>query len=137
MATLSQMCELPQGWLALAAEKEQKREVRMSKKLEWKVAKRKQHEQLMAYRERVRKRGGVRGESLESSRRRVRLALMADDVPVLESGREMFAICKGQRSHKKVKNSVSRERMGTVGRTIVTKRFDGSRLTCVCKSIVY
>lgn len=133
MASLSEMCNLPEGWAALSAKREQKKEVRMSKALEWKMAKREQHQRLLAYRKRAARREGC-CETIESSRRRVRLATMAEDVFVLESGRKMFAIGKGQRTPKKAKNRVSKERMGTVGRTIVTKRFDNSRLTCVCKS---
>lgn len=136
MATLSQMCELPQGWLVPS----HAQEVRMSKKMEWRIEKRKQHERLMAYRKREYKRMEHREKeenTLKASRRRVRLETMADDMSMLESGRKIFAICKGQRSPKKAKNSASREQAGTIGRSIVVKRFANSRLTCVCKSRIY
>lgn len=53
----------------------------------------------------------------------------------IENGRAMFKAGMGERSKKRVKAHVNRG--GTIGNTIVTKRFDGSRLTCVCKSKVY
>lgn len=109
----------------------------MSKKMEWRIEKRKQHERLMAYRKRESKRMEHREKeenTLKASRRRVRIGTMADDMSMLESGRKIFAICKGQRSPKKAKNSASREQAGTIGRSIVVKRFANSRLTCVCKS---
>lgn len=133
MATLSQMCELPQGWLVPS----HAQEVRMSNKMSWRIEKRQQHERLMAYRKRESKRMEYREKeenTLKVSRRRVRLETMADDMSMLESGRKIFAICKGQRSPKKAKNSASREQAGTIGRSIVVKRFANSRLTCVCKS---
>jgi len=138
MATLSQMCELPQGWLVPS----HAQEVRMSKKMEWRIEKRKQHERLLAYRKRESRRMEHREKeentenTLKASRRRVRLETMAD-VSLLESGHKIFAICKGQRSPKKAKNSASREQAGTIGRSIVVKRFANSRLTCVCKSRIY
>lgn len=135
MATLSQMCVLPEGWGTPSTE-----QIGKSKRSEWLIAKRKQHDRLMAYRERERirmERRGASGESLSSSRRRVQRETMADAMPTLESGRKMFAMGKGQPQPKKAKNSVSREQAGTIGRTIVVKRFEGSRLTCVCKSRIY
>lgn len=112
----------------------------MSKKTEWRIEKRKQHERLMAYRKREYKRMEHREKeenTLKASRRRVRLETMADDMSMLESGRKIFAICKGHRSPKKTKNRVSSEQAGTIGRSIVVKRFANSRLTCVCKSRRY
>lgn len=109
----------------------------MSKKMSWRIEKRQQHERLMAYRKRESKRMEYREKeenTLKASRRRVRIGTMADDMPMLESGRKIFAICKGQRSPKKAKNSASREQAGTIGCSIVVKRFANSRLTCVCKS---
>ena len=111
----------------------------MSKRTEWLIAKRKQHDRLMAYRERERirmERRGWQGESLSASRQRVQRETMADAMPVLESGRKMFAMGKGQPQPKKAKNRASKEQAGTIGRTIVVKRFEGSRLTCVCKSLI-
>ena len=61
---------------------------------------------------------------------------MADAMPVLESGRRMFYEGQGVRQPKKAKNRASKEQAGTIGRTIVVKRFEGSRLTCVCKSLI-
>lgn len=135
MATLSQMCVLPEGWGTPSISEQ----IGMSKRSEWLIARRKQHDRLMAYRERERKRRerrGMVGRTMESDRRRVRRETMGDTMPVLESGRKMFYECQGVRSPKKAKNSVSREQAGTIGRTIVVKRFEGSRLTCVCKSLI-
>ena len=131
MATLSQMCILPDGWDAPTCSNE----VGMSKKLAWKTAKRAEHERLMAYRERERiraKRHGVSGRSMDSDRRRVYRETMAEPI-ALENCGKMFAMGKGQLQPKKAKNRVSREQAGTIGSTIVVKRFEGSRLTCVCK----
>lgn len=136
MARLCDLCNLPDGWVAPTVSNE----VGMSKKLAWKTAKRAEHDRLMAYLERERRRamrrGGV-GMGIERSRENVRRETMADAMPVLENGRRMFAIGKGQLQPKKAKNSVSREQAGTIGRKIVVKRFEGSRLTCVCKSLIY
>lgn len=129
------MCELPQEWLAQSAMREQRQEVGMSKKLAWKTAKRVEHDRLMAYRERERKRGGM-VETMGSSRQRVRCATMAETMGI-ESRGEIFNLGKGERSPKKAKNRASREQAGTIGRSITVKRFEGSRLTCVCKSVVY
>ena len=51
-----------------------------------------------------------------------------------ETERHIFAMCKGERTRKKAKNGFSKEQAGSIGNTIVTKRFSNSRLTCVCKS---
>lgn len=133
MATLSQMCILPEGW---DVPTKQTNEIGMSKKLAWKMAKRKEHERLMAYREREKKRGGKVGYSLERSRQVVQRETMVEPMGLEKRG-EMFYLGKGERSPKKAKNRASREQAGTIGRSIVVKRFEGSRLTCVCKSIVY
>lgn len=130
------MCELPQEWLALTAMQEQKQKVGMSKKLEWKTAKRVEHERLLAYRERERKRGGMGGYSLERSRRIVERETLAEPMG-LENRGEMFYLGQGVRQPKKAKNRASKEAAGTIGRSIVVKRFEGSRLTCVCKSLIY
>lgn len=135
MASLSQMCELPKGWLALSAMQEQKQKVGMSKKLAWKMAKRIEHERLLAYRERERKRGGIGGYSLECSRQMVLRETISEPMGLERRG-ELFHICKTERSPKKAKNRASKEEAGTIGRTIVVKRFEGSRLTCVCKSLI-
>lgn len=50
---------------------------------------------------------------------------------------EIFQAGKGQRTRKKCKNSYSREQAGTIGRVVTVKRFENSRLTCVCKSLMY
>lgn len=139
MAKLLQMCELPEEWLALSAMQEQKQEIGMSKKQSWKMAKRAAHERLLAYRERERlraKRHGSSGRSMDNDRRRVYRETMAETTTIESRGR-MFNEGKGQMQPKKAKNSVSKEQAGTIGRTIVVKRFDGSRLTCVCKSLIY
>ncbi len=135
MATLSQMCVLPEGWGTPSISEQ----IGMSKRSEWLIAKRKQHERLMAYRERERiraKRHGVSGSSIEHDRQRVRRETMAETMGI-ESRGEIFNLGKGERSPKKAKNRASREQAGTIGRSIVVKRFEGSRLTCVCKSVVY
>lgn len=132
MATLSQMCVLPEGWGTPSISEQ----IGMSKRSEWLIAKRKQHDRLMAYRERERKRGGM-VETMGSSRQRVRRETMADTMPQLENRSRMFNEGKGLLQPKKAKNSASREQAGTIGRTIVVKRFEGSRLTCVCKSRIY
>jgi hypothetical protein len=46
----------------------------------------------------------------------------------------LFASCKGVRNPKRAKNNVSKEKAGTCGTMITTRRFDGSRITCVCKA---
>lgn len=107
----------------------------MSKKLAWKTAKRVEHERLLGYRERERKRGGM-GETMSRSRQRVQRETMAEPIG-LERGGEMFYLGQGVRQPKKAKNRASKEEAGTIGRTIVVKRFEGSRLTCVCKSLIY
>lgn len=48
--------------------------------------------------------------------------------------RNIFGTCKHTRPQKKWRNRVSTEQAGTCGTQIVTKRFEGSRITCVCKS---
>lgn len=134
MATLSQMCVLPEGWGAPSLSEQ----IGKSKRSEWLIAKRKQHERLMAYRERERiraQRHGASGSSMEHDRQRVRRETMPETVGI-ENGRKMFYECQGTRSPKKAKNRASREQAGTIGRSIVVKRFEGSRLTCVCKSII-
>lgn len=129
------MCVLPEGWGAPSVSEQ----IGKSKRSEWLIAKRKQHDRLMAYRERERiraERRGVSRRSMESSRRRVQRETMADTMPQLENRSRMFNEGKGQLQPKKAKNSASREQAGTIGRTIVVKRFEGSRLTCVCKSLI-
>ena len=130
------MCELPDGWLALSAMQEQKREVGMSKKLAWKMAKRAEHDRMIARRKREEKRGGMGGYTLEHSRQMVQRETIVEPIG-LERCDEMFYLGKGERSPKKAKNRASKEQAGTIGRTIVVKRFEGSRLTCVCKSLIY
>lgn len=49
----------------------------------------------------------------------------------------LFSSCKVVRSPKKAKNWISREQNGTIGTITTTKRFTGSRITCVCKSAMY
>lgn len=136
MATLSQMCVLPEGWGTPSISEQ----IGMSKRSEWLIAKRKQHDRLMAYRERERiraERRGVSGRSMESDRSRVRRETMADTMPQLENRSRMFNESKGLLQPKKAKNSASKEAAGTIGRSIVTKRFEGSRIICVCKSRIY
>ena len=125
-----QMCILPQGWDVLAVPNNDG----MNKKMAWKIEKRKQHQQFIAYRDRERKRGGMVGCSLNRSRQQARESLASMGVEVKE---RIFEECKGVRSPKKAKNRASKEQAGTIGNRIVVKRFEGSRLTCVCKSRIY
>lgn len=129
------MCTLPEGW---GTPSMPTKEVGMSKKLAWKTAKRAQHERMKAYREREKKRAksGVGRFSLERDRKRVYSETYAQSIS-LERRDKMFAMGKGQPQPKKAKNTASSEKAGTIGRTIVVKRFEGSRLTCVCKSLIY
>lgn len=134
MAILSQMCVLPEGWSAPS----HVQGVGMSKKQEWKAAKRLERERMMAYRERERKRAkrrGVSGSSLGSDRKRVYCETMSETIGI-ENREKMFFYGKGELQPKKAKNTFSREQAGTIGRVITVKRFQGSRLTCVCKSII-
>ena len=51
-----------------------------------------------------------------------------------------FQGCRGKKTHISGSHKPSpdmRDGVGTVGTQIVTKRFDNSRLTCVCKSRIY
>ena len=90
---------------------------------------------MRAYYERERKRN--KGSlSMSESRMAVYRETIAKPI-LLERGGQMFAIGKGQRSAKKAKNGFSKEEAGTIGSTILTKRFSNSRLTCVCKSKKY
>ena len=135
MATLSQMCVLPEGWGTPSVSEQ----IGMSKRSEWLIAKRRQHDRLMAYRERDRiraKRHGVSGISIERSRENVRRETITEPMPIESRGR-MFYEGQGVRQPKKAKNRASKEQAGTIGRTLVVKRFEGSRLTCVCKSLIY
>lgn len=133
MAILSQMCILPEGWDAPTM---QTNEVGMSKKLAWKMTKRAEHDRMVARRERKRKREKQQTISLERDRKRMYQQLYVEPIGLERSG-EIFYLGKGERSPKKAKNGASKEEAGTIGRTIVVKRFDGSRLTCVCKSLIY
>lgn len=134
MATLSELCTLPEGWGAPSISTQ----VGMSKKLAWKAEKRAEHDRLKAYREREKRRALRRGSavSMTSDRQRVRRMTMPDTTSALESGSRMFREGQGERQPKKAKNRASKEQAGTIGRTIVVKRFHNSRLTCVCKSLI-
>lgn len=130
MATLSQMCNLPDGWVALTLHNEQN--IGMSKA---KMANKARRERMRAYYERERKRN--KGSlTMSESRRAVYRETIARPI-FLERGGQMFAIGKGQSSAKKAKNGFSKEEAGTIGNSIRVKRFEGSRLTCVCKSKKY
>ena len=133
MATLSQMCILPEGWDAPTM---QTSEVGMSKKMAWKLAKRAEHDRLVARKQRDKKRAKQQSISLERDRKRMYQECYVEPVG-LERGGEMFYLGQGVRQPKKAKNRASKEAAGTIGRTIVVKRFPNSRLTCVCKSLVY
>lgn len=58
--------------------------------------------------------------------------------PPVRMERDVFRAGMTYRPEKgKSKNRYSREEAGTVASAIVTRRFEGSRLTCVCKSRIY
>lgn len=137
MATLSDLCAiLPTEWVEREEKKERNEAIRLSKSLAWKEQRKANRERLRAYREREQRRAIRRGEhgvSLEGSRRAVRRETMPEPMRK-ESTKQMFFYGQGVRQPKKAKNKVSSEKMGTVARRIVVKRFAGSRVTCVCKS---
>lgn len=138
MANLSELCaSLPMEFIERAEHRTRMEQSALSRKLAWKEEKRKEHQRMVDYRAReVRRamRSGVRsGVSLESYRNDVRRETMPATVRP-ETAAEMFYAGKGVRSPKKAKNKVSSERAGSIRPHIVVKRFDGSRLTCVCKS---
>ena len=94
---------------------------------------------MMAYRERELRRmqrTGVHELSLTASRRNVARETMPEPMRK-ETRADIFFAGKGVRSAKRVKNRASSEAMGTIGRRIVVKRFENSRMTCVCKSRIY
>ena len=139
MATLSELCVLPTEWVEREERKERSKTIGMSKKAAWKLAKREEHDRMSAYLERKRKREeckGVHELSLAASRRKVAQETMPEPMSK-ETRAEIFFTGKGVRSPKKAKNRASSEAMGTIGRRIVVKRFANSRMTCVCKSIIY
>lgn len=137
MATLSDVCAiLPTEWVEREEHKERNKQVELSKKLAWKFEKKANKDRMLAYREREHKRAmrrGGEGVSLDSDRRRVQRSTMPEPMH-RENCAEMFYAGQGVRQPKKAKNKVSSEQAGTVGRRITVKRFDGSMLTCVCKS---
>ena len=139
MATLSELCALPTEWVEREERKERSKTIGMEKKMAWKLAKREEHDRMMAYRERKRKReerNGVHELSLTASRRKVAQETMPEPMRK-ETRAEIFFAGKGVRQPKKAKNRASSEAMGTIGRRIVVKRFANSRMTCVCKSRIY
>lgn len=131
MATLSQMCELPQRWLASF----HAQEVRMSKKMSWRDAKKAEHQRMLEYFKREQKRHKAH-QPLSESRRVVREQTMPEQI-ILERGAKMFGICKGRSTPKKARNTASKEQAGTIGSVITVRRFQNSRLTCVCKTKIY
>lgn len=139
MAILSELCALPTEWVEREERKERSKTIGMEKKMAWKLAKREEHDRMMAYRERKRKReerNGVHELSLTASRRKVAQETMSEPMRK-ETRAEIFFAGKGVRQPKKAKNRASSEAMGTIGRRIVVKRFANSRQTCVCKSRIY
>lgn len=105
----------------------------ISRKLARKEEKRKEHQRMIDYRAREARRAMRSGVSLESYRNVVRRETMPATMRP-ETTAEMFYAGKGVRNPKRAKNKVSSERSGSIRPHIVVKRFDGSRLTCVCKS---
>lgn len=104
----------------------------LSRKLAFKMERKDHHRQLIAYRKREERRGH-HGVSFEASRRKVRRATMPETERP-ETTADIFYAGKGVRQPKKARNTASSEEMGTIRPRIVVKRFEGSRLTCVCKS---
>lgn len=139
MATLSELCALPTEWVEREERKERSKTIGMEKKLAWKLAKREEHDRMMAYRERELRRmqrTGVHELSIAASRRKVAQETMPEPMRK-ETRADIFFAGKGVRQPKKAKNRASSEAMGTIGRRIVVKRFANSRMTCVCKSRIY
>lgn len=140
MATLSELCAtMPTEWVEREERNERNKAIGMEKKMAWKLAKREEHDRMMAYREHKRKReerNGVHELSLTASRRKVTQETMPESMRK-ETRAEIFFAGKGVRSPKKAKNRASSEAMGTIGCRIVVKRFANSRMTCVCKSRIY
>lgn len=139
MCVLSDVCRLPESWQARKAQMEQKREVTLCARLAWQAAKREERDRFIAYKKREEKRAKKAyhvSESLSASRQKVREYTMPDAIEI-EGVHKMFHAGKGERATKKVKNRVYAEQCGSVPRRIVLKRFDNSRITCLCKSAIY
>lgn len=131
MGTLSQMCNLPEGWVAQIANRDKNDAIGMSKKLEWKMAKRKEHDRMLERRNRMRNRAAYGGTTMGSDRRRVYDACFTESMG-LESGSRMFAECKVALQPKKAKNRASKEQAGTIGSSTMGVR-TGKYGVVVCK----
>ena len=136
MPNLSELCaSLPMAFVERQKHRAHKQRVALSRKLEWKEQKRKEHERVLAYRAREQRRtmhSEVCVTSLQKSRKEVR----RETLPPMrrETTADMFYAGKGVRQPKKSKNKASSEEMGTIRPRIVVKRFDASHMTCVYKS---
>lgn len=134
MANLSELCaSLPMEFIERAEHRARMEQTAISRKLARKEEKRKEHQRMIDYRAREARRAMRSGVSLESYRNVVRRETMPATMRP-ETTAEMFYAGKGVRNPKRAKNKVSSERAGSIRPHIVVKRFDGSRLTCVCKS---
>lgn len=137
MANLSELCaSLPIEFVERAHYRERMERKVLERKFNWRCEKRKDHQRLLDYRAREERRAKhhvVRKPSLNNSRNVVRRATMPP-IARPETTGEMFHAGKGVLQPKKAKNTVCSERMGTIRPRIVVKRFDNSRLNCVCKS---
>ena len=126
MAKLLQICSLPDEWVVSDAPKGES--IGERKKAAWKIAKRKEHERMKAFRKREEKRA-KRTQSLQRNRAIVFNATIGERV----EKENVFFEGKGQRTPKRARNTFSKEQAGTVGNVIYTKRFDNSHLICVYK----
>lgn len=137
MATLSELCaSMPTLFVEREEHRTRMEELGLSRKLAWKEERKANHERLMAYRKREERRvmrRGERGESFEGNRNKVRRETMLP-IERPETTADIFHAGKGVRQPKKARNKVCSERAGTIRPHIEVKRFEGSRLTCVCKS---
>jgi hypothetical protein len=134
MPNLSELCaSLPMAFVERQKHRAHKQRVALSRKLEWKEQKGKEHERVLAYRAREQRRTMHSSEvlTLQKSRKEVR----RETLPPMrrETTADMFYAGKGVRQPKKAKNKASSEEMGTIRAHIVVKRFDASHMTCVYK----
>ncbi len=138
MANIAELCaSLPKEWVTSQEHRAHREELRLQHKKEWKCEKRKGHQRLLAYRDREAKRRAMHGDAGAVTLGRSREVVRRQTMPTMlrpETTAEIFYAGKGVRTHKKARNNVSSEEMGTVRPHITVKRFDGSRFTCVCKT---
>ncbi len=122
------MCEIPQEWVVISEKQGKKREIIISAKMAWKMAKKKQHDRMKALRKKGKSVSHV--SPIGAHRHVVRKQTVTESF--VEKG--VFKECQTCRTRKKVKNSASKEEAGTIGSYVATKRFSGSYITCTYKS---